>query len=105
MEDASWQRVKQVFHEALEQPGAQRGDFVAATCGEDRDLLTQVEALLAASDEAGEFLASPTMDDANGAANAVSEAGAAVPPEGPGSIIGPYKLLQVIGEEMIPVES
>ncbi len=98
MEQTSWKRVKQVFHEALEKTGPERNSFVAAACGQDRDLRAQVEALLAAHDEAGEFLASPTMEDANEAAKAARGVTAARPPEGPGSIIGPYKLLQVIGE-------
>ncbi len=98
MEQASWKRVKQVFHEALEKTGPERNSFVAAACGQDRDLRAQVEALLAAHDEAEGFLASPTMEDANEAAKAARGLATAAPPEGPGSTIGPYKLLQAIGE-------
>jgi hypothetical protein len=46
MTDPRWQRAKQVFHEALEQSGSERSRFVAAACGEDRELRAQVEGLL-----------------------------------------------------------
>ncbi|MCH7875932.1 MAG: serine/threonine protein kinase [Gemmatimonadetes bacterium] len=67
MERANLRRVKRIFHEALDQPESERNGFIAATCREDGRLRADVEALLAAHDDAGEFLASPTMGDANGA--------------------------------------
>jgi serine/threonine protein kinase/Tol biopolymer transport system component len=93
-----WNRAKQVFQEALEKTGPDRTAFVAAGCGDDGQLRAQVEALLAAHDEAGEFLARPTTMGANAAAVAVAGVSAAGRPEGSGSRIGPYKLLQSIGE-------
>ncbi len=98
MEKMSWGRVKQVFHEALEKPESQRNGFVATACGDDARLRAQVEALLAAHAEADEFLESPTFENRSGIGRAASGVTAAGPPEAPGSIIGPYKLLQVIGE-------
>ena len=64
----TWKRAKQLFHEALGKSEAERSGFVAAACGDDRDLRSQVHALLNAHDEAGEFLASPTVPEANQAA-------------------------------------
>ena len=98
MTHSHWSRAKQVFQEALEKNGAERTQFVAAACGDDADLRAQVEALLAAHDQAGEFLASPTGGGADAAARAVAEEASDHPPEGPGTQIGPYKLLQLIGE-------
>ena len=97
MADARWNRAKQVFHEALDKGGSERARFVASACADDPELRVQVEALLKAHDDAGAFLASPTggPDDA---ARAAIQLAAAAPPEGPGTRIGPYKLLQVIGE-------
>jgi serine/threonine protein kinase len=97
MTDARWNRAKQVFHEALDKTGPERARFVAATCADDAALRVQVEALLKAHDEAGAFLASPTggPDDA---ARTAAQLAAADPPEAPGTRIGSYKLLQVIGE-------
>lgn len=63
METARWQLVKQVFHEALDQPESRRSGYLTATCGDDRQLRSEVEALLAAHADAGGFLASPTRGD------------------------------------------
>lgn len=67
-------------------------------CGEDEALRARVRALQVSEDEAGDFLESPTMSEANALALAAASAAATAPPEKPGSHIGPYKLLQVIGE-------
>jgi len=98
VQDTKWNRAKQVFHEALEKTAAERTRFVAAACADDPDVRAQVDALLAAHVEAGEFLALTT--GAGAALAAVAAAGGASIgwPEGPGSWIGPYKLLQLIGE-------
>jgi serine/threonine protein kinase/Tol biopolymer transport system component len=97
MTDPRWNRAKQVFHEALDRTGPERTRFVASACANDPNLRVQVEALLKAHDDAGDFLASPT-GEADEAARTAARLAAAVPPEAPGTRIGPYKLLQVIGE-------
>src|SRR5262245_51970716 len=68
----------------------QRKAFLDAACGQDAKLRQEVEALLAHDDEAGSFLDEP----------AVTAPTDAFPPiaEGPGTVIGHYKLLQKIGE-------
>jgi len=98
MDDTSWKRAKQVFHEALEKTEPGRTGVVEAACGEDRELRAQVEAMLAAHDEAGEFLSSPTAEEATAVSRAATTMSASQPSEKPGATIGPYKLLQVIGE-------
>src|SRR6185436_12552794 len=60
MDTARWQTVKQVFHEALDQPESARSRFVITMCQDDQQLRAEVEALLAAHREAGAFLESPT---------------------------------------------
>ena len=97
MSETQWNRAKQVFHEALEKSGPARDALVASACGHDQQLLAQVNALLKAHDEAGDFLASPhgIMSEA---ARAVAAIAVDEAPEGPGSRIGRYKLLQSIGE-------
>ncbi|MBI1967273.1 MAG: serine/threonine protein kinase, partial [Gemmatimonadetes bacterium] len=65
METARWRLVKQVFHEALDQPEPDRNGFLTATCGDDQQLRAEVEALLAAHDDAGGFLGTPTLGDPN----------------------------------------
>jgi serine/threonine protein kinase len=87
--------IDDVFHVArrISDPVA-RGAYLEQACGGDRDLRARVEALLGAHDGAGSFLQSPA-----GAGFAAALDLAALPPGyGPGSGIGPYKLLQQIGE-------
>src|SRR4029077_789875 len=76
--------------------------YLDGACAGDEELRRRVEALLAAHDEAGSFLQRPA---AGGAVLTHPPAGKwfdphGLPPlsEGPGTRIGPYKLLQQIGE-------
>lgn len=55
---------KQVFFDALELPAERRGEFLNRACGGDGQLRERVEKLLAALDDAGTFLASPTHSEA-----------------------------------------
>ena len=97
MIDPRWKRAKQVFHEALDNTGPERARFVAAACADDPELRAKVEGLLKAHDEAGAFLLSPTRG-ADEATRTSAQLAATDPPEALGTRIGPYKLLQVIGE-------
>src|SRR5262245_5212999 len=96
-------KAKGVFIEALDQPEAQRSAYLDGACGGDAMLRREVEKLLAA------LSGQPLLDPAprEGAFRVVADA----PPidvaklakdsllrEGPGTRIGPYKLLQLIGE-------
>jgi serine/threonine protein kinase/Flp pilus assembly protein TadD len=81
-----------IFTRALdiERP-QERAAFLEQTCGTDATLRARVEALLQSHQAAGSFLQnsplagkSPTVDQR--------------PLESPGTVIGPYKLLQQIGE-------
>jgi eukaryotic-like serine/threonine-protein kinase len=56
---ARWDRVRAVFHEALERPPAERAGFVASACAGDVELLREVESLLAADTAAAGFLETP----------------------------------------------
>jgi serine/threonine protein kinase/tetratricopeptide (TPR) repeat protein len=96
-------RVKSIFNDALERAGAERVAFLDGACGGDAALRAQVEALLAVHAGAGEFLSEQTSDDvpAGDSAEFASAVTTAVPAplsERPGTVIGPYKLLQQIGE-------
>jgi len=113
------ERAKTVFNDALELPEAERTAFVARECAGDAALRGEVEALLGAFKDGGGFLSSPTGHDAaptsdhvpgstgggsgsveSGIAEAArrAEAREAELREKPGTRIGPYKLLQMIGE-------
>ncbi len=99
------ERVQDVLAGASEVPADQRGAYLDAACGGDAGLRVEVESLLREHEEAGRFLAAPTIDlpRSPSAADAPTMLGAmptmAVPlREGPGARIGPYKILQSIGE-------
>jgi len=53
-----YEEIANLFHEATELEVPARKQFLAAACGPDTALLREVESLLAAGNEAGEFLAS-----------------------------------------------
>jgi serine/threonine protein kinase/WD40 repeat protein len=80
-------RLKDLLVEALDRPEADRRAFLEGACGDDRALFDEAESLLRAAEASG-FLKSPT-------ASFVAD----LPPsESAGGTIGPYKLLQQIGE-------
>ncbi len=51
-----WHQIKELFCDALEIAPQDRPDFLDARCADDRDLRTQVEALLTSRARAGVFL-------------------------------------------------
>jgi serine/threonine protein kinase len=97
------QRVQSAFLAAIEAPDlADRAAILDRECGTDAELRRRVEALLRAHDEPGSSLEPPAADP--GATGEVAPGRwldpQALPPlsEGPGSRVGPYKLLQLLGE-------
>jgi len=85
------QRIKPIFSEALDKTGADRASYLDRVCGKEPELRVKIEALLKAHEGAGDFLESPILD--SGATKDDSTL-----TEGPGAIIGRYKLLEKIGE-------
>ena len=84
--------IKLIFSEALEITDiAKRAAYIEKACGEDSDLRAEVEVLLKAHEEAGDFLKAPVLGSA-----ATVEGSAII--EGPGTLVGRYKLLELIGE-------
>src|SRR5678816_2794343 len=81
--------AKEIFFAALEQRSPQDlASYLKQACGNDAELRQQVEQLLRAHDQAGRFLGGPET-----AAPTIDGAVTFAP-----SQIGPYKLLQQIGE-------
>jgi WD40 repeat protein/serine/threonine protein kinase len=80
---------ERLFHAAAElKEPAQRAAFLDAACGANPQLRAEIEELLRHDAEAGSFLEKPS--EPTGPYRPI--------PEGAGSLIGPYKLLQQIGE-------
>jgi serine/threonine protein kinase len=80
--------AKAVFQDVRDLPTEEQAAFLDAACGGDPRLRARVEALLAADERAGPFLASPTGGGADDSA----------PHEQPGTVIGHFKLHEQIGE-------
>ena len=62
MSDNRWQRIEDIFHQAVELSPAQRSAFLDKACGTDRDLRQEVESLLAHESENGNTFAGPAGD-------------------------------------------
>jgi serine/threonine protein kinase len=92
--------AKEIFLAAVERATpAERAAFLDGACGGNLALRAEVEALLRSHDEAGGFLEPPVAAArATGAYSADSDAPAVPPAESMGTRIGPYKLLQLLGE-------
>src|SRR5262245_16122141 len=83
--------IRSIFGKALElRSPAERVAYVAEACGQDPQLRAEVEALLQAHGAAGSFLQERGPFPATTAAESPLA-------EGPGTAIGPYKLLEEIG--------
>jgi len=98
-------KLQEIFEHVIDLERAQREAYLASACGNDVALRAEIEALLRAHDGAAKFMASPTAGSlADSAPTADSSAAATLAPptapirESPGTRIGPYKLLQLIGE-------
>jgi hypothetical protein len=85
--------IKSIFAEAIEKKSSkERAAFLDEACAGDGDLRSNVEDLLKAHSQAGDFLEEPaigpsvTMGDPHLT-------------EGPGTIISRYKILEKIGED------
>ena len=87
----SLDRLESLFAATLQKPPADRAAYLDQACADDPALRERVEALLRAQEAAGSFLESP-------APSPVVTVDEQPVGEGPGTVIGPYKLLQQIGE-------
>ena len=91
MDRRTW-NADELFFAALEIVDREaRESFLIASCGRDAELRGRVERLLTANSRVGHFLDPP-------AAVATAAHPSAPIVEGPGTVIGPYKLLEAIGE-------
>jgi tetratricopeptide (TPR) repeat protein len=85
---AAEEKARVIFLQALEHPAAQWPDFVAAACAGQADLQARVDQLLGAHQAMG------SIHRADGPAVTTDEPRV----ESAGAMVGPYKLLETIGE-------
>jgi uncharacterized protein (DUF2384 family) len=57
-----WQRIEQLYHEALEHEEGQRAAYLAEVCAGDNALQREVESLLAQEKQAEQFLETPALE-------------------------------------------
>jgi len=83
-----WRRIEALFDEASALPAGERMAFLSRACGEDLEMRSEVESLLAADESAGEFLGRPAFPE--------------TPPLFPASLvgrrIGHYAVESLLGE-------
>ena len=69
MDAERWQRIQEIFEEALERPAPERDAFLDESCADDPDLRAEVASLLASDEEGGSFIeeaigtAASTLDE------------------------------------------
>jgi non-specific serine/threonine protein kinase/serine/threonine-protein kinase len=86
--------LESIFFAVLDKAPAERTAFLVEACGGDDSLRHRVEKMLSAQAEAASFLEVPAAAVAIDAGLTANQA----PAERLGTCVGPYKLLQVIGE-------
>ncbi len=88
----NFKKAEEIFHNAIEiaEP-AKRAAYLENACKRDYKLRAEVEALLRAHEKAGDFLEAPGLEP-----DATLEESAGI--KGPGTKIGRYELLELIGE-------
>jgi serine/threonine protein kinase len=86
--------VHSIFGRALEiDSPAERAAYLGQACGEDAGLRAEVDSLLRALDQAGNFMRQPAAPAHDPVATRDGPLA-----ERPGTVVGPYKLMEQIGE-------
>ncbi len=83
-----WRRIKTVFDAAAELPADERASFINEASGGDKTLIAEVRSLLDSLESAGDFIEAPPAPGP-----LATEPGLYT-----GTNIGPYRIVQVIGE-------
>ncbi|HBB98221.1 MAG TPA: hypothetical protein DC054_22785 [Blastocatellia bacterium] len=90
MKPDRWQKVKEIFHAALDRPPSDRFAFVSEACAGDEALQKEVELLISSDGRGGDFLNAPAYEAA--AAMIVDDKSALKP----GRVIGPFEIVSFI---------
>jgi WD40 repeat protein/serine/threonine protein kinase len=97
---ADFKQVKEIFLTAVERADPQeRASYLRQACGDDAPLRCRVEALLRRHEQPRDFLEQPLLDPAAlQSATLPVPPGVILPQDTAGTLLGPYQLLQKIGE-------
>jgi non-specific serine/threonine protein kinase/serine/threonine-protein kinase len=87
LDQVNWSRVKEVLGDALELPASKRAAYLDETCGDNKALRDEVEALLAASEDTEDFIETPAFAHGDDWLSGLI-----------GERIGPYRIVELLGE-------
>jgi len=92
MNSVNWQRIEELFHEALQLEAAARAAFLSRECMGDEGLRKQVDSLIRESEDGNDFIDAPALSlglkvIANGSAGSLV-----------GQTISHYKIKRLLGE-------
>lgn len=87
-----WEEVERIFAAALERAPAERAEFIERSCAGDNALRAEVESLLAAHNDAENFLETPAAGDL---AESLSESAGNLTP---GRSVGSYRIIKELGQ-------
>jgi serine/threonine protein kinase len=91
MTPEQWQKVKEIFHSALECETGQRRIFLDRACADDQELRAEVETLLAEEAGLGSFIEAPAAEVPSNLLRANQQE------PGEGHRIGTYKVIRKLG--------
>jgi eukaryotic-like serine/threonine-protein kinase len=86
-----WQAIERLYYAALECDANRRASFLVEACAGDEVLRREVEALLAAHEQAGHFLGEPALDLTSQASGQKARQPLA------GRRLGPYEIVSMLG--------
>ncbi len=92
MSPERWEQITEIYHSALELELGERLAFLDAACADDDSLRREVESLLKADSEAGDFIAHPAFHDAASLLTVKTDVPLAV-----GQNLGHYKIISRLG--------
>ncbi len=94
MNPERWEKIEQLYHDALERAANQRAAFLDEACAGDESLRREVESLLDFQTRVGEFIEAPALQVA-AELLAQEKQSAQV---SAGALLGPYQLLSLLGK-------
>src|ERR1044071_4871617 len=95
MKRERWQRIEELYYAALERDAPARAAFLAEACADDAGLRNEVEILLAANEQAANFLVTPALElEAKNLMREEAEAASALEA---GQELSHYKILSRLG--------
>ena len=95
MKPERWQQLDKLFHSAIARKPEERAAFLEEACAGDEELKKEVEALIAANEQAGSFIENPALEvEARSLAGEQSDSGTE---SMVGKTIGHYRLISPLG--------